>query len=122
LAGIDGKIADVFNEVLEVRRAPSDRDFRASAASSARRASSSSGMNVPGAVGGWADEVVALNTLIDDLGLADHRSHARHRAVAKGDLGQAIALEVDGRPLEGEFLHSAQLGQSHDRSAVGLHF
>ncbi|CAN5846685.1 hypothetical protein BH11MYX2_BH11MYX2_18330 [soil metagenome] len=30
-------------------------------------------------------------------------------AVAKGDLGQAMALDVDGRPLEGELLRSAQL-------------
>src|SRR5205823_2140973 len=30
-------------------------------------------------------------------------------AVAKGDLGQAMSLDVDGRPLEGEFLRSAQL-------------
>ena len=30
-------------------------------------------------------------------------------AVAKGDLGQSMALEVDGRPLEGEFLRSAKL-------------
>ena len=29
--------------------------------------------------------------------------------MAKGDLGQSMALEVDGRPLEGEFLHSAKL-------------
>jgi HAMP domain-containing protein len=30
-------------------------------------------------------------------------------AVAKGDLGQSMALEVDGHPLEGEFLRSAKL-------------
>ncbi len=30
-------------------------------------------------------------------------------AVAKGDLSQSMALEVDGRALEGEFLRSAQL-------------
>jgi CheY-like chemotaxis protein/signal transduction histidine kinase/HAMP domain-containing protein len=30
-------------------------------------------------------------------------------AVARGDLGQSIELEVDGRPLEGEFLRSAKL-------------
>src|SRR5207247_59199 len=29
-------------------------------------------------------------------------------AVAKGDLSQAMALEVDGRPLEGEFLRTAK--------------
>ena len=30
-------------------------------------------------------------------------------AVAKGDLAQSMSLEVDGRPLEGEFLRSAKL-------------
>jgi HAMP domain-containing protein len=30
-------------------------------------------------------------------------------AVAKGDLGLTMGLEVDGRPLQGEFLHSAKL-------------
>ena len=30
-------------------------------------------------------------------------------AVAKGDLGQSMELEVDGRPLKGEFLRSAKL-------------
>jgi len=30
----------------------------------------------------------------------------------KGDLGQAMSLEVNGRPLEGEFLHSAKLVNS----------
>src|SRR5712671_1511113 len=33
-------------------------------------------------------------------------------AVAKGDLGQAMSLEVNGRPLEGEFLRSAKLVNS----------
>src|SRR5882724_531367 len=65
LAGIDGKIADVFNEVLEVSAR------RATEISRVCRVVGKEGklkqrMNVPGAVGGWADEVVALNTLIDD--------------------------------------------------------
>jgi HAMP domain-containing protein len=30
-------------------------------------------------------------------------------AVAKGDLGLIMGLEVDGRPPQGEFLHSAKL-------------
>ena len=33
-------------------------------------------------------------------------------AVAKGDLGQSMELEVDGRPLKGEFLRSAKLVNS----------
>ncbi len=66
-------------------------------------------MNVPGAVGGWADEVVSLNTLIADLVWPTTEVTRAIGAVAKGDLTQAMALEVDGRPLEGEFLRSSQL-------------
>ncbi|MDX2052955.1 MAG: HAMP domain-containing protein [Polyangiaceae bacterium] len=108
LPGIDGKIAEVFNEVLEVSAR------RATEISRVCRVVGKEGkvkqrMNVPGAVGGWADEVSALNTLVDDLVWPTTEMTRAIGAVAKGDLGQAIALEVDGRPLEGEFLRSAQL-------------
>ncbi len=66
-------------------------------------------MTVPGAVGGWADDVIALNTLIDDLVWPTTEVTRAIGGVAKGDLTQAMALEADGRPLEGEFLRSAQL-------------
>ncbi len=42
--------------------------------------------------------------------MADHRSHARAiAAVAQGDLLQTVRLDVDGRPLKGEFLRSANI-------------
>src|SRR5262245_40071605 len=66
-------------------------------------------MTVPGVVGGWADEVAAINTLIDDLAWPTTEVTRAVGAVARGDLSQAMALEVDGRPLEGEFLRSAKL-------------
>ena len=66
-------------------------------------------MAVPGAIGGWADEVAAINMLIDDLVWPTTEVTRAVGAVAKGDLGQSMALEVDGRPLEGEFLRSAKL-------------
>ncbi|MGD9765405.1 MAG: HAMP domain-containing protein [Candidatus Binatia bacterium] len=66
-------------------------------------------MNVPGVTGGWSDEVAALNTLIDDLVWPTTEVTRAIGAVAKGDLTQAMALDVDGRPLEGEFLRSAKL-------------
>src|SRR5205085_734290 len=62
-----------------------------------------------GTVGAWADEVSAINTLIDDLVWPTTEVTRAVGAVAKGDLGQAMALEVDGRALEGEFLRSAKL-------------
>ena len=62
-----------------------------------------------GFAGGWADEVEALNTLMDDLARPTTEVTRTIGAVAKGDLGQMMALEVDGRRLRGEFLHSAKL-------------
>ena len=106
--GIDGKIADVFNEILNVSARRSGEIARVC------RVVGNEGklkqrMNVPGAVGGWADEVASLNTLIDDLVWPTTEVTRAIGAVAKGDLTQAMALEVDGRPLEGEFFRSAQL-------------
>jgi HAMP domain-containing protein len=63
-------------------------------------------------VGGWADEVAAVNMLIDDLVWPTTEVTRAIGAVAKGDLGQSMALEVDGRLLEGEFLRSAKLVNS----------
>ena len=66
LLGIDGKIADAFNDIAAV----SDR--RARETSRVSHAVGKEGklkqrMAVPGAIGGWADEVAAINMLIDDL-------------------------------------------------------
>ena len=111
LTGIDGKIADAFNEIAAV----SERRAREAARVSrtvGKEGKLKQRMVVPGAVGGWADEVAAINLLIDDLVWPTTEVTRTIGAVAKGDLGQAMALEVDGRPLEGEFLRSAKLVNS----------
>ncbi len=59
--------------------------------------------------------------LIDDLVWPTTEATRAIGAVAKGDLGQAMALEVDGRSLEGEFLRSAKLVNSMIEQLVGLH-
>ena len=106
--GIDGKIADVFNEILGVSARRSEEIARVCRVVG-KEGKLKQRMHVPGAVGGWADEVVSLNTLIDDLVWPTTEVTRAIGAVAKGDLTQAMALEVDGRPLDGEFLRSAQL-------------
>jgi signal transduction histidine kinase/HAMP domain-containing protein/CheY-like chemotaxis protein len=108
LTGLEGKIADTFNGIVSI----SDRRARETA-----RISKSVGkegklkqrMAVPDARGGWADEVAAINMLIDDLVWPTTEVTRAVGAVAEGDLGQSMALEVDGRPLEGEFLKAAKL-------------
>ena len=109
--GADGQIAEAFNQAL----AHQDRITR-----EVTRLSSAVGkegrlkqrMSVPGAIGGWAANVDSLNTLLDDLVRPTTDVARTIGAVAKGDLGQSMELEVDGRELKGEFLRSAKLVNS----------
>ncbi len=66
-------------------------------------------LSLRGATGGWAEKVDALNTLLDDLVRPTADVARTIGAIAKGDLGQSMELEVDGRPLQGDFLRSAKL-------------
>jgi len=109
--GVDGKIADAFNEIALVSERRAREAARVSNAVG-REGRLKQRMTVPGAIGGWADEVAAINTLIDDLVWPTTEVTRAVGAVAKGDLTQSMALEVDGRPLEGEFLRSARLVNS----------
>ncbi|HEY2365156.1 MAG TPA: hybrid sensor histidine kinase/response regulator, partial [Polyangiaceae bacterium] len=106
--GLDGKIVDVFNEIAAVSERRSGEIARISRVVG-KEGKLRQRMAVPGATGGWADEVIALNRLIDDLVWPTTEVTRAIGAVAKGDLTQSMALEVDGQPLEGEFLRSAQL-------------
>jgi len=61
-----------------------------------------------GSSGGWSDCVDSLNSLIGDLVQPSTEVARVIGAVAKGDLSQTMALEVDGRPLKGESLRTAR--------------
>src|SRR5215510_3804972 len=108
LTGVVGKIADAFNEIVTFSERRAKETVRVSKVVG-KEGKLKQRMNVPEAIGGWADEVAAINMLIDDLVWPTTEVTRAIGAVAKGDLGQSIALEVDGRPLEGEFLRSAKL-------------
>jgi HAMP domain-containing protein len=108
LTGVDGKIADAFNDIAAVSERRSRETSRVTHAVG-KAGKLKQRMNVAGLTGGWASEVDAINTLIDDLVWPTTEVTRAVGAVAKGDLGQSMALEVDGRPLEGEFLRSAKL-------------
>ena len=106
LTGLSGKVADTLNDIIEnsdhmvhgivdVSRMVG-RDGRL-----LQRTPASSGS------GGWSTIVNSVNTLIDDLVRPTTEMARVIGAVAKGDLSQAMALEVDGRPLKGQFLRAA---------------
>src|SRR5689334_7350669 len=63
-----------------------------------------------GDVGGaWRTCISELNGLIDDLVWPTAEVGRVIGAVAAGDLGQTMAIDIDGRPLRGEFLRSAKV-------------
>src|SRR5262249_62395987 len=58
--------------------------------------------------GSWAASIASVNELIDDLVHPTSETARVIGAVAQGDLSQTMALEVDERPLQGEFLRTAK--------------
>src|SRR5439155_532587 len=58
--------------------------------------------------GFWRESVGSVNDLIDDLVHPTIETARVIGAVAQGDLSKTMALEIDNRPLQGEFLRTAQ--------------
>ncbi len=56
------------------------------------------------AKGAWAASVNSVNQLISDLVAPTNEVARVITAVARGDLSQKISLEIEGRPVRGEFL------------------
>ncbi len=59
---------------------------------------------VRGAQGGWSSQVESFNALIGDLVRPSTEVARVIIAVAAGDLSQKMALEIEGKPVRGEFL------------------
>jgi hypothetical protein len=102
-----GKVADVFNDLVEQNVAMAEELAKLSQAVGKegklkRRAA------LPQARGFWAQSVENINSLIDDLVHPTNEAARVIGAVAQGDLSKSMALEMDGRPLEGEFLRNAK--------------
>ncbi len=106
--GIEGRIAEAFNQTIG-REEVISREVRRLSATVGKEGRLKQRMSLPGAVGDWAVKTDSINTLIDDLVRPTVDVARTIGAVAKGDLSQSVALEVDGRALKGEFLRSARL-------------
>jgi len=108
LVGMDGKIADALNDILELN------DKMANALDRISRSVGKEGKiaqraSIGSASGGWAACIDSVNSLIGDLVQPSTEVARVIGAVAKGDLSQTMSLDVDGRPLRGEFLHTARV-------------
>ncbi|TMF80207.1 MAG: response regulator [Chloroflexi bacterium] len=58
--------------------------------------------------GAWTSTLDAVNDLVEDLARPNTEIARVISAVANGDLSQTMALEIDGRPLQGQFLSTAK--------------
>src|SRR5438309_1018061 len=103
LIGIDGEIAQVFNEVVEVNAKVTD-EFARIRDEVGREGQINQRVKLPAATGSWSDCVDSVNTLIGDLIRPTSEVALVIESVARGDLSQRMLLEIDGRPLRGEFL------------------
>src|SRR5215813_2338629 len=109
--GEAGKIADTLNDIIEL----SDKTTR-----EVERVSRVVGKEgkiihraaVPAAGGGWLRLVDSTNLLIDDMTRPTSEMARVIGAVANGDLSERMGLEVDGRPLKGEFLRTVKIVNS----------
>ncbi len=105
LARRDGPAAEVvdqFNEMaaLQERR---NRDLLRISRVVGREGRMSDRLDEESYDGGWATGAQAVNALIDDLAAPTAEIARVIEAVADGDLSQHMALEIEGRPLRGEF-------------------
>src|SRR5690242_3184315 len=103
LTGIDGEIAQAFNDVVELEEAKAAEIARV-AELVGKEGQFNHRIALPGATGAWADVLDSINTLVGDVMYPVHEVARVIGSVAKGDLSQTMVLEADGRPLRGEAL------------------
>src|ERR1051326_2103752 len=104
--GIAGKIADTFNEIVAgSQRMAQQLELVGQVVGREGRTRQRVRFGIQS--GAWAEMESSVNALIADMLDATPEVTRATSAVAKGDLLQTVPLEVEGRPLEGEFLSSA---------------
>jgi signal transduction histidine kinase/HAMP domain-containing protein/DNA-binding response OmpR family regulator len=106
-SGLPGKVAEAFNDVVERNAALAHElsRLRKAVGKEGRLKQRAALTHAPGF---WGESVECINSLIDDLVHPTSEVARVIGAVAQGDLSKSMALEVDGRPLEGEFLRTAK--------------
>jgi HAMP domain-containing protein/CheY-like chemotaxis protein/signal transduction histidine kinase len=106
--GIKGKIADSFNEIVAANQRMAQQLERVGQVVG-RDGKTKHRVKFGLSEGAWGEMEGSVNTLIDDLLWPTTQVTHTIAAVAQGDLLQTVPLDVDGRPLKGEFLKSAAI-------------
>ena len=108
LTGIDGQIAETFNEIVDmvktIREEASDVSL-----SVGKQGQAGKRMRRFNLAGGWADYIQSVNEVINDL--TGHANEIARvvAAVARGDLEETMEIEGSSGPRRGEFLRHARV-------------
>jgi HAMP domain-containing protein/CheY-like chemotaxis protein/signal transduction histidine kinase len=106
--GIEGKIADTFNEIVATNERMAQQLDRVGQVVG-KEGKTKQRVKLGASGGAWAEMENSVNTLIDDLLWPTREVTRAVAAVAQGDLLETVRMHVEGRPLKGEFLQSATI-------------
>ena len=106
--GIEGKIADTFNEIVTANERMAQQ-LEQIGQIVGREGKTRQRVRLGLSSGAWGEMETSINVLIDDLLWPTREVTRVIGAVAQGDLLQTVKLDVEGRPLKGEFLQSAMI-------------
>src|SRR5260370_17454480 len=106
--GLEGKIADRFNDIGAGNEQMAGELNRVGQAVG-KEGKTRERTRFQQSRGSWGKMEVSVNTLVEDLLRPTPEVTRAIAAVAQGNLAQTVRLDVGGRPLEGEFLRSANI-------------
>src|SRR5215469_8164745 len=106
--GLAGKVADSFNEIAAANQHMAT-ELKRLGQTVGKEGRTRQRARFHEKRGAWGEMEVSVNTLVEDLLRPTAEVTRAIAGVAQGDLTQTVRLDVDGRPLEGEFLRSATI-------------
>ncbi|HEY1462357.1 MAG TPA: HAMP domain-containing protein [Terriglobales bacterium] len=106
--GLNGKVADTFNEIVSANQQMAQELTRVGQVIG-KEGRTRERTRFNASRGAWGEMEVSVNTLVEDLLRPTTEVTRAIAGVAQGNLTQIVRLDVDGRPLEGEFLRSANI-------------
>ena len=118
--GMEGRIADNFNEIVATNERMA-LELKRVGQAVGKEGRTRERIRLERRRGAWDDMEVSVNTLVEDLLRPTNEVTRAIAAVAQGNLTQTVRLDVDGRPLEGEFLRSGKHREHDDSAARHFH-
>ncbi|MFL6020137.1 MAG: HAMP domain-containing protein, partial [Gaiellaceae bacterium] len=101
-SGLMGDVAAAYNQLAERREGLCSELTRVSKVIG-REGRMTERAQLKGAKGTWRDSVDSVNSMIEDLVRPTIEVSRVLDAVAEGDLSQKMSLQINGRPVRGEF-------------------